>query len=175
VGVKTAIGEEDPRLDPRSNVFLMASVSDNATSNPVKVRNLSIYGALLEGPALPQRDAPARLRRGSLQISGTIAWRDKNHCGIRFDFPIDVEEWVKRVGSQEQQAIDATIADIRGGLVKTDLAGMRASNRIDLLARASGELSGICERIAAMPGMSLELAEELVKLDALAHSLKCAR
>jgi hypothetical protein len=45
-------------------------------------------------------------------------------------------------------------------------------SRRDQLANASIELLQISERIASMPGMSIELAEELMKLDAIAHSLK---
>ena len=44
-----------------------------------------------------------------------------------------------------------------------------------MMAGAGDELLQISGRIASMPGMSVELAEELMKLDALAHSLKSAR
>ena len=169
-----AIDTGDPRSDPRSNVFLLATIGAGLTSNPVKVRNLSIQGAVLEGAALPSIGTPACLRRGSLQVEGTIAWRDQTHCGIRFDFPIVVEDWVKRVGTKAQQTIDAAIAEIRSGSRGARPALFSTRDRRDLLASASAELLQISERIAAMPGMSIELAEELMKLDALAHSLKSA-
>jgi hypothetical protein len=172
--VQAAIDKGDTRSGPRSNVFLVATIGAGATSNPVKVRNLSVHGALLEGAALPSIGTPACLRRGSLQVEGTIAWRDKTHCGIRFESPIVVEDWVKRVGTKAQQTVDAAIADIRSGSAGGGSALFSTKTRRDLLASASAELSQISERIAAMPGMSIELAEELMKLDALAHSLKSA-
>ena len=44
-----------------------------------------------------------------------------------------------------------------------------------MLSEAGAELLRISERIAALPGMTIELAEELMKLDALAHLLKTVR
>jgi hypothetical protein len=170
--VHAAIDKEDPRSNPRSNVFLMATIDAGAASHPVKVRNLSVHGALLEGAGLPPAGTVAWLRRGSLQVEGSIAWRDQTNCGIRFESPIDVEQWVRRVGAREQQTIDAAIADIRAGSCGQQSAFHSPRSRRVLLAGASAELLQISERIAAMPGLSVELAEELMKLEVLAHSLK---
>lgn len=171
--MQAAIGKSDPRTDPRSNVFLIATCAAEDSSQPVKVRNLSIHGALLAGRDLPAKDAAISLRRGSLRVQGIVAWRDETHCGIRFDRPIEVEDWVKRIGSQGQQKVDATIADLRGGLTPHDRIIPQSAN--DLIDSASAQLLEICERIAALPGMSVGLAEELVKLDAIAQSLKNGR
>ncbi|HJR82830.1 MAG TPA: hypothetical protein VJ775_02780 [Sphingomicrobium sp.] len=149
----------------------MATIGAGTTSNPVKVRNLSVHGALLEGAALPPTGTAACLRRGRLQVEGIIAWRDRTHCGIRFESAVDVDEWVRRVGAGDQQKVDAAIADIRAGSVSQSTL-FSARSRRNVLAGASAELLQISERIAAMPGMSIELAEELMKLEALAHSLK---
>lgn len=173
--VQAAIDKEEARSDPRSNVFLVATIGFGSDSNPVKVRNLSVHGALLEGAALPPQGSAACLRRGSLAVEGIVAWRDDTHCGVRFNCPIEVETWVKRVGSREQQKVDAAIADIRGGSSSQTSPLIPGRTRQNLLAGASAELLRISERIAALPGMSVELAEELMKLDALAHSLKNVR
>jgi hypothetical protein len=151
--VHAAIDTGDPRSDPRSNVFLLATIGAGPTSNPVKVRNLSVHGALLEGADLPT-GTTAFLRRGSLRVAGVIAWRDRTHCGIRFQ--------------------SSAIAHIRGGAAGPGAPLFSSRSKQELLASASAELLQISERIAAMPGMSIELAEELMKLDALAHSLKVA-
>ena len=84
-----------------------------------------------------------------------------------------MEDWVRRIGSQGQQKIDATIADLRGGVPTYDRIIPKNAN--DLVASVSAQLVEICERIAALPGMSVGLAEELVKLDAVAQSLKSGR
>jgi hypothetical protein len=170
--VQAAIDKGEPRSNPRSNVFLMATIGAGSTSNPVMVRILSIRGALVEGASLPAAGTAACLRRGSLEVEGVIAWRDQMHCGIRFQSPIVVDEWVKRVGAKGQQTVDAAIADIRAGATRLPAVPFCTQSRRDQLANASIELLQISERIASMPGMSIELAEELMKLDAIAHSLK---
>jgi hypothetical protein len=170
--VQAAIDKRDPRANPRSNVFLTAILSADATCISVKIRNLSVHGALLEGAALPGQGERAFLRRGSLQVPSVVAWRNQSHCGICFESPIEVAQWVKRVGSPEQQKIDAAIAEIRGGSPSRHAALHAGRNERDLLTSASVELQEICERLASLPDMSVALAEELVKLDALVHSLK---
>jgi hypothetical protein len=128
---------------------------------------------LLEGKGLPAEGAKVSLRRGSLGVAGIVAWRDETHCGVRFDMPIAVEDWVRRIGNQDQQKVDAAIANLRGGLATYDRINPRTPD--DVMTSASAELLEICERIAALPGMSVGLAEDLVRLDAIAHSLKCGR
>ena len=168
-----AINTNDPRSDSRSNVFLTATVYAGARSSPVKIRNLSIHGALLEGVNLPGDGSPARLQRGSLVALGEVAWRDDKHCGIRFNHPVNVEEWIKRAGPEGQQRIDAVVADFQhGDRSEGHLAVLPGGDRRNLLESVSAELLGICERIAALPNMSTALAEELLRIDAAAHSLR---
>ena len=133
-----------------------------------------IYYAL-EGAALPPVGSATCLRRGGLVVEGVVAWRDEAHCGLYFKNSIDVAAWVKRVGSEGQQKVDAAMADIRRGSAGRTTALFPNRNRQDVLSEAGAELLRISERIAALPGMTIELAEELMKLDALAHLLKTVR
>jgi len=164
---------EDPRSDPRANVFLLAVLSMGSASYPVRVRNLSSNGALLEADSLPVEGEKARLLRGSLLSTGEIAWRGDGLCGIRFDRPIDVREWVRRAGPARQQHIDAAVAEFRGGSpgIGRPVPPSRDRGSPDRDAMAS-ELLRICGRLTTLPGMSTELAEELLRLDAIAQALK---
>jgi hypothetical protein len=87
---------------------------------------------------------------------------------LRFAGEIDVGEWVKRVGHQDQQRVDEALAALRRN--QPPPAGARAEALS--LGRLSTELDGICERLAASPAMTVELGEELLKLDALARALQ---
>lgn len=164
---------EDPRADQRSHVFLMAVLRAGTMSCPVRVRNISIHGALLEGSGLPSERQMVALRRGSLCVSGQIAWIAGQHCGIRFSKPITLAEWVDRAGPVGQQRIDAAVADFR----RSSSAGSAAEypsikrNRGELEEFSVGLLQA-CERIAELPLMSVELAEELLKIEATAHALR---
>ena len=163
---------EEPRLDPRSHVFLMAALYVGSTSLPVRVRNISAHGALLEGSNLPKEQRIVSLKRGSLASAGQIAWSTGQQCGIRFSSPIDVNDWVDRAGPVGQQRIDATVADFRNG-ARPDAARLLRSRARDCeaLLDISDDLLRACERLAALPDMSVALAEELIRIEAAAIGL----
>lgn len=164
--------ETELRIHSRSNVFLMA-VLDGAGSRPVRVRNLSAGGALVEGAKLPAAGVRASLKRGSLNAPGEIAWTRGQHCGIRFDEAADVDEWIQRVGPEHQQRIDEVIDDYRNGAVcSSRIALVKGPNLRATLEDIGAELMQIAERISNLPDLSLELAEELVRIEAAAHRIR---
>ena len=135
-------------------------------SLPVRVRNLSTRGAFIDGGSLPPPGATIRLVRGSLSADGEIAWAGDGHAGVRFDAEIDVAAWVKRVGHAAQQRVDEAVVSIRRNEAP---APVRPLPSLDWIA---AELDSICERLAASSGLTVELGEELVRLDSLARLLQ---
>jgi hypothetical protein len=158
----------DHRSQGRSNVFLSASLLIGGVPLPVRVRNMSRHGALLDGGSLPQEGVRVRLVRGELSAEGEIAWQREGHAGIRFSGEIDVSAWVKKVGHSGQQRVDNAIAALR----RNDPLPANADPQAPSLARISQELQSICERLACSPTMMVEFGEELVKLDTLAQTLR---
>lgn len=83
------------RLDSRNNIFVMAALYAAGRSvAPVRVRNISRNGALIEGGALPAPGANVRLSRASLSAGGTIVWVEGSKGGLQFDAPISVANWL---------------------------------------------------------------------------------
>ena len=169
----------DNRSQLRSNVFLAASLVAGALPLPVRVRNLSAYGALLDystmvtyggeqldGGSLPPAGARVRLLRGELSADGKVAWTAHGHAGIRFADEIDVGAWVRRLGHPGQQRVDEAVAALRRDRPLPDPEPSPS------LGAIGAELDAICERLAGSPAMTVEFAEELVKLDALARALQ---
>jgi PilZ domain-containing protein len=168
--VPLTVPGNESRSSPRSNVFLTAALAGEGASRPVRIRNLSVNGALLEGYDFPQEGKKAQLRRGSLSVQGEIAWQNGKYCGLRFDHTILVREWVKRAGPEAQLRIDAAIEQLRSGA--RSHWPEPALERANSIRSIADELLQICERIASLPSMSVELAEELIKIEALARSLE---
>ena len=163
---------EEPRSDPRSHVFLMAALYVGSASLPVRVRNISPHGALLEGSNLPAEHRAVSLKRGSLATAGQIAWSTGKQCGVRFAGSIDVSEWVDRAGPVGQQRIDATVAEFRSGARPDTERLARARQRnSETLLDISDDLLRVCERLTALPEMSVALAEELIRIEAAATEL----
>jgi hypothetical protein len=157
------------RSEGRSNVFLTAMLDGAGTSTPVRIRNISARGVLVDGRGLPPVGTPVRLSRGRFSAAGQLAWAGEGQAGVNFDREIDVASWVQRVVHAGQQRVDGVIAALRTG---TRLPRSHDSGADLSLGEISAALDETCERLAQAQGMSVEFAEELIKLDSLAQSLR---
>ena len=72
------------RRSRRSNVLMSASIELSGTSLPVKLRNLSADGALVEGINLPVEGAEVLFRKAELSLAGRIAWVEGHRAGVSF-------------------------------------------------------------------------------------------
>jgi hypothetical protein len=167
--------DPEPRESVRSNVFLAAVLTTATGSAPVRVRNLSVNGALIDGASVPGEGSQVELHRGHLSVRGEIAWQAGNRCGVRFHEEIFVREWVQIVGHVGQQQVDLAIASLRNsgtGTIKVaDIREGPGPQQIDL-ATIAKEIDSICERLANSPKLFVELGEELVKLEAFAERIR---
>ena len=159
----------DIRSETRSNVFLSASLATSSSTLPVRIRNLSSHGALLDGNSLPTAGSSVRLVRGELNVRGRIAWEGRGQAGISFDEQIEVDQWVRRVGHAGQQRVDSLISALRRDEKNVEARG---DAMLPSLVEISSELDQICARLASTPEMTIKLAEELLRLDALAQALR---
>jgi hypothetical protein len=156
------------RTEGRANVFLTAMLDAGGVATPVRIRNISARGALVDGPTFPALGASVRLMRGRLLAAGQIAWAGAGQAGLNFDREIDVASWVQRAGHGGQERVDGVVAALRSGApVRRD-----RHEASETLSGISGALDQICERLTQSGRMSLELGEELLKLDAVAQSLR---
>ena len=85
------------RKNRRSNVLMSASLELSGTSLPVKLRNLSAEGALVEGDKLPVEGASILFRKGDLSMVGTVAWVKGRQAGISFAQKLDPEQLLRHV------------------------------------------------------------------------------
>lgn len=76
------------RRTRRSNVLLSASIELSGRSLPVKLRNLSSEGALIDGDDLPIEGAEVIFRKADLSLAGRIAWVEGKRAGLSFSKPL---------------------------------------------------------------------------------------
>jgi hypothetical protein len=163
-------GGKDPRADIRSNVFLSATLAAPGGTLPVRIRNISPTGALLDGAALPPEGAPIHLRRGSLTVDGEVVWQKKGLCGLRFAAEVIVNDWVRRTEHKGQARVDEMIAIVRSA--PKALGGpARAQESDDSLQSISADLTKSCERLANLPDVVAMCSAEILRLDAIAQRL----
>jgi hypothetical protein len=133
----------DGRGGPRTNIFVIATLYTPTGSAPVRIRNMSRNGALVEGGALPAAGTEVRLSRGSLAIGGRVVWCHDGKAGLRLDGWVSVTEWLpsgkRNVG---QQRIDEIVYQAKRSGLAGAVCAPRASlpSRIDP-AQLAGELT----------------------------------
>jgi hypothetical protein len=89
----------------------------DGASVPVKIRNISTAGALVEGAVMPSEGSLVQLVRGSLIVHGLVAWSADGRCGIKFSGSVDVNKWRAVPANPEQQRVDEVVRLVKAGAV----------------------------------------------------------
>ena len=85
-----AMDEDDIRRERRDSLFLQAQLRLGSVELPVKVRNLSSGGAMIEGALRATKGAAVSLNLRNIGwIEGDVAWVEGNRCGVAFRDQID--------------------------------------------------------------------------------------
>jgi hypothetical protein len=157
------------RVETRANVFLSAVLDTGSQVVPIRIRNISSNGALIDGTNIPDAGSNVVLLRGSLSANGHVAWRESAQAGIRFDHVVNTTLWVAKSGHGGQQRVDEIVTAIKRS---NPLPRAPKLNDGPTLPEISATLEAICDRLGTFPEISDAFGEELVKLDAVAQSLR---
>lgn len=103
----------DLRRCGRTSMLVAATLKYGAQSVPVRIRNMSKQGALIEGVSLPTVGTPVTLVRASLVAEGTVAWVQAGRCGLFLSESIDALHWMSRTPPQHQAAVDTLMMQAR--------------------------------------------------------------
>lgn len=171
------VPSDDARQQPRTSLFVMAALYSAFGSAPVKVRDMSSTGALIEGGVVPPAGTKILLSRGSLEVAGEIVWSREGRAGLRFDSHVSVREWLPRQRpSSPQQKVDETVQRI-----KTDLAWNSGrselppsnSNRVSVLqlVQLRTAIETLADDLVADPEVVRRHATKLQTLDLVAQLL----
>ncbi|MEA1071468.1 PilZ domain-containing protein [Sphingomonas sp. LY160] len=85
------------RKTRRSNVLMTATLELSGASLPVRLRNLSAEGALVEGEKLPVEGAAVQFRKGDLVVAARIAWVKGRNAGVAFFDSLNPEQVMRHV------------------------------------------------------------------------------
>ena len=166
----------EARSAPRFSIFL-AAVLYQPTPIPVRIRNMSVSGALIEGSQLPAAGSIVRLSRGSLSAKGCIAWAGEGRCGIQFDDGVNVRQWLAPSAHREQQRVDTLVQRIKQKETGDDEPDLSiASDRpywlSDDLARIGHLLERLGDRLADDPDVVQRHETHIQQLDIAVQSLR---
>ena len=85
------------RRSRRSNVLLAATIEAFGQIIPVKLRNLSTEGALIEGKKLPRDGSAVVFHRNELSVQSHVAWVNGDQTGLAFTRPIAREDVLRNI------------------------------------------------------------------------------
>lgn len=169
------VPETSGRASPRTNLFLAAILHGPSGSAPVRIRNMSMLGALVEG-TIVQPGCVVRLVRGTLAVSARVAWAVDDRCGLRFDSAASVRDWLAPPSNLQQRRVDELVGLVKAGAVPLprqpahDAAVGCTTGCATLalardLAEASRLLTDLAEHLAADAGVVARHTHHLQNFD----------
>ncbi len=85
------------RSSHRSPVLLAASIQVGRALVPIRLRNLSVQGALIEGDCLPAEGSLVCFRRRELKLKSRVVWVQGRYAGVAFARPLDPAEVLRNI------------------------------------------------------------------------------
>lgn len=168
----------DARGEPRTSLFVMGTLYTDSGSSPVKVRDLSPGGALIEGGVIPLPGTNVRLCRGSLNITGKIVWCRGGRAGLRFESRLSVAEWLP--GGQAiapQQRVDEVVQQVKASGMPALAIGPRPTLQSEKLSaveltRLRVAIESLADDLATDPDVVKRHMAKLQTLDLVAQALR---
>ena len=178
-GSVTKLRHSEDRRHSRTSLFVAATLSVGSDSFPVRVRDLSSEGALIEGAILPTSGTNVRLSRGSLNVTGEVVWCRGGRAGLRFVSSLSVAEWLPRGRAlAAQQRVDEIVQQVKGSGTVTSISASRVamfqSSTLSAveLTRLRVALESLAEDLAADPDIVKRHMAKLQTLDITAQALR---
>jgi hypothetical protein len=167
---QASLAADNRRVAQRTFLMLAANAWSGGAYVPVRIRNVSETGALIEGAGLPPAGEPIQLNRGEAQIDGVVAWSTGTRCGVHFATPIAVDIW--RAGKPAtapagQGRVDRIQAAVRAGAPAASGASPPAPPAEE---RWADQLDGrLAEELGLVRRLVETLGDELVADPAILH------
>jgi hypothetical protein len=140
-------------------MYLAAGLYCDGRSSPVKIRNMSESGALIDSAGAPPVGSLVQLVRGTLIAHGLVAWSSGSRCGMRFSGRVDVAQWRAAPANAEQQRVDDVVRLVKAGAIPLPLPARADAEASLEIADGGEQLAGDVRRISRLlDGLSEELA-----------------
>jgi hypothetical protein len=102
------------RRHARVRVLLSAKLVTTTEETNVKIRDVSLSGAMLQGRSLPRVGSDAIVSRGSFEIFTTVIWRRDDLCGVQFDTPLSCFEELLEAGTTHASMVGLSRCRVTG-------------------------------------------------------------
>lgn len=167
MSVELAIDQENSRRATRRSMFVSAVVAWQGQRLAVRIRNMSSNGVMVEAPELPPQGSDVLLARGSLSVSGRVAWIAEGACGIALGQDVDVGKWTAKPANARQEEIDRLVASHQAGNRQSEAPILKDRALPDQaeVAAIKAEISQLGELLIADPYVVAKHGEALQVID----------
>lgn len=159
------------RAETRTNLFVLAAIRSSLAIGPVRIRNLSKRGMLVEGAILPPVGTEVQIERGSLLASGKIVWLGDGRAGIELASDIEVKSWLPKFSKAGQARVDELVHTIKAGLQQPVAVPEPLINQPDLLSLLK-DLDHVSQMMAEDDYIVSRHGESIQRLDIIAQHLR---
>jgi hypothetical protein len=101
-----AAGKGERRDGPRYRVLLVATLVTTTDEQPIKIRDISTWGAMVEGGKLFSKGTDLILKRGSTELFARVTWNNGRRCGLLFDDALshsELTDFIKQSAKAEPE------------------------------------------------------------------------
>ncbi|WP_298397225.1 PilZ domain-containing protein [Sphingobium sp.] len=99
----------EQRQESRFSAEIDAILCWDGVSQPVIIRNISIYGALIIGGWLPPVGQRTTLIASGLEVCGTVIWEGPDRCGLLLTSEVDPVALIGKAGGQSEDRPTITL------------------------------------------------------------------
>lgn len=104
------------RREQRFAAQAPATLNWEGTSQPVRICNISVYGALVSGAWLPVVGERVTLIADHLEVCGTVIWNGPDRCGLLLSHAIDPRAIISQADNHAPEASTVlTLQEVRPG------------------------------------------------------------
>lgn len=118
---------------------MAANLELSGASLPVKLRNLSADGALVEGDKLPVEGTEVLFRRQELSLSARVVWEKGGRAGLSFSEPLSPEAVLRHIPTPRPRVLPEFR---RPGIARQDLSPVDSRRAADWMWRPGRDLIG---------------------------------
>ena len=101
-------GVPQNRGSRRAPVLLTANVDVCGTPTPVRLRNLSPEGALIEGDSLPPVGSKTLFSRKDVRVKSEVIWVEGRYAGLAFDQPLAQDKVLRSIPAPRERVMPVT-------------------------------------------------------------------
>lgn len=158
------------RKAERVNTLLAADALIGNTCWPVRIRNISSTGVMVETAVKVDVKSSILIKRGTLHVAGEIVWRRDGVFGVRFFEPADVAPWL---GISSREAVASIDQCAQSGIqASASLSEAALTRRIaEEIAYAERLVSAVASSLSEDPILRVRYCGRVQELSIAADML----